>query len=76
MAAMINTFGYEDERGTQRINISTIRSLYRDTQLPSAQVLMSRPPTGVLDHVRTMKIMLAQLARSSRYQTPRVVRTI
>jgi hypothetical protein len=42
MSAMINTFGYRDASGVLRIDISVVDSLYRNAQLPSKTVLMSR----------------------------------
>ena len=79
MAALINTFGYRDSAGVLRIDLGVVRTLYRDAVLPSAAQLRARNPTGVLDHLNTMRQMIAILARGPRdapQQTPQRPRSI
>lgn len=61
MAALINTFGYTDEKGVRRIDFETLRNLYEKQELPPKEVLMARKPTGVLEHLATMAKMTTGL---------------
>ena len=53
MAALINTFGYVDDKGDRRIDFKTMRDLYQHRKLPSAEELRARKPTGIIEHVAT-----------------------
>lgn len=67
MAALINTFGYVDDKGERRIGIDTLRSLYQDRTLPSKEQLTARAPTGITEHVETMaKMALAPGEKSEK----------
>jgi len=65
MAAMINTFGYIDEKGDRRIGFDTMRELYQHQRLPDADVLRARKPTGVLEHFATMGKMGVEMAKDA-----------
>lgn len=65
MAALINTFGYVDDKGERRIDFQTMRDLYQHRKLPSKEELMARKPTGVLEHTETMAKMTEEMLKDA-----------
>lgn len=67
MGALINTFGYKDEKGERRIDISTMRDLYQHRKLPPKDELMNRAggeKAGIVGHVVTMAKMGIEMVKN------------
>ncbi len=66
MAALINTFGYVDDKGERRIDFGTLRDLYQNRRLPPQSELMARKSTGLIEHTESMAKMGVEMIKDER----------